>query len=441
MSEWKHNDLGQHVILITKGTTPMSLGRSFQESGINFIKAESITDSGRIIRDSLAFIDHDTHSLLKRSQLISGDVLFSIAGVLGRVTLVGGEFIPANINQALALIRVKDKHEIDRLYLKYYLTSDYVKQQVRRINVQAAQANFSLADVNGLLVKYPKSIEVQRKIATILSTVDEVIEKTEATIEKYKAIKAGMMQDLFTRGIDVKTRKLRPSIQQVPELYKETELGWIPKEWEVFVFDDVIKEYFDFRGKTPLKLGLNWGGGSIKAISANNVEPGFINFSKEHYLASEDLYRVWMNRGDCSLGDVVMTSEAPLGVIAQIPDNQKYILSQRVFLFKANPSFVTDDYLYYLMNTDKFQNDLIRQSSGSTVIGIQQARLAKIKILLTTSIDEQRHISKILKSIDRTITDNDNMLGKYKNLKQGLMVDLLTGKVRVKINEDKLENS
>lgn len=139
-----------------------------------------------------------------------------------------------------------------------------------------------------------------------------------------------------------------------------------------------------------------------------------------------------MNRGDCSLGDVVMTSEAPLGVIAQIPDNQKYLLSQRVFLFKTNPSLITNDYLYYLVNTDRFQNDLIRQSSGSTVTGIQQARLAKIRILMATSIDEQRHISKKLKLIDRTLTDNDNMLRKYKYLKQGLMADLLTGKVKVK---------
>lgn len=294
-------------------------------------------------------------------------------------------------------------------------------------------------DVMGNIVLTSPPYSVQCRIADILGTVDDLIEKTEAAIDKYQAIKTGIMQDLFTRGIDTKTGKLRPTIEEAPELYKESELGWIPKEWDVTDFDDVIKEYFDFRGKTPLKLGMNWGGGSIKAISANNIEPGFINFNKEHYLASEDLYRAWMNHGDCSKGDVVMTSEAPLGVVAQIPDNNKYILSQRVFLFKVKPSSITNDYLYYLMNTDRFQNDLQRQSSGSTVTGIQQARLARIRMQLTRSLEEQLHISKILKSIDLGISDNKEMLSKYKNLKHGLMADLLTGKVRVNLNDNKVE--
>lgn len=301
------------------------------------------------------------------------------------------------------------------------------------------RAKLNQNELKQIQIYHPESLDEQLKVSQVLNKVDDLIEKTEAAIDKYHAIKAGMMQDLFTRGIDTQTCKLRPTIEEAPELYKESELGWIPKEWDVTDFDDVIKEYFDFRGKTPLKLGMNWGGGSIKAISANNIEPGFINFNKEHYLASEDLYRAWMNHGDCSKGDVVMTSEAPLGVVAQIPDNNKYILSQRVFLFKVKPSSITNDYLYYLMNTDRFQNDLQRQSSGSTVTGIQQARLARIRMQLTRSLEEQLHISKILKSIDLGISDNKEMLSKYKNLKHGLMADLLTGKVRVNLNDNKVE--
>ncbi|MDD4560779.1 MAG: restriction endonuclease subunit S [Candidatus Cloacimonetes bacterium] len=327
--------------------------------------------------------------------------------------------------------------QISNSYLYHYLK--FIQQDIMKLRVGSGLPNIQRNDIDEIEVYYPLDDQEQIRIAIILSTVDEVIEKTEAAIDKYQAIKAGMMQDLFTRGIDTQTGKLRPTIEEAPELYKESKLGWIPKEWDVTDFDDVIKEYFDFRGKTPLKLGMNWGGGSIKAISANNIEPGFINFNKEHYLASEDLYRAWMNHGDCSKGDVVMTSEAPLGVVAQIPDNNKYILSQRVFLFKVKPSSITNDYLYYLMNTDRFQNDLQRQSSGSTVTGIQQARLARIRMQLTRSLEEQLHISKILKSIDLGISDNKEMLSKYKNLKHGLMADLLTGKVRVNLNDNKVE--
>jgi len=95
------------------------------------------------------------------------------------------------------------------------------------------RSKLNQADLKEIAFIHPTSLAEQRKIARILSTVDEVIEKTEAAIAKYKAIKAGMMRDLFTRGIDLKTGKLRPSYEEAPELYKESELGWVPKEWEV----------------------------------------------------------------------------------------------------------------------------------------------------------------------------------------------------------------
>jgi type I restriction enzyme, S subunit len=95
MNNWTENLLSNHVSLITKGTTPTSLGKSFKESGINFIKAESITEAGEFILDSFAYIDEETHELLKRSQLHDGDILFSIAGVLGRIAIVNSSILPA----------------------------------------------------------------------------------------------------------------------------------------------------------------------------------------------------------------------------------------------------------------------------------------------------------------------------------------------------------
>ena len=104
--------------------------------------------------------------------------------------------------------------------------------------------------------------------------------------------------------------------------------------WKKEKLDDLISNYLDFRGKTPLKLGMNWGGGDIRALSANNVSKGKVDFEKECYYASEALYKKWMNKGDCEKGDVLLTMEAPLGNVAQIPDDKKYILSQRTILLK-----------------------------------------------------------------------------------------------------------
>ena len=233
MSEWKQSNLLKHVNLITKGTTPTSIGRGFTEHGVKFIKVESISEDGRFVFEKIAFIDEVTNLMLQRSQLRENDILFSIAGVLGRIAIVPGDILPANTNQALALIRLSENPRLLHDYLKFYLKSEFVKKQIERISVQLAQANFSLRDIGRLVIQFPSFLPEQRKIARILSTVDVVIEKTEAAIAKYEAIKKGMMADLFTRGIDVATGKLRPRYEDAPELYKETELGWVPKEWEV----------------------------------------------------------------------------------------------------------------------------------------------------------------------------------------------------------------
>ncbi|MBU4010630.1 MAG: restriction endonuclease subunit S, partial [Proteobacteria bacterium] len=124
----------------------------------------------------------------------------------------------------------------------------------------------------------PTSLAEQRKIARILSTVDAVIEKTEAAIAKYKAIKAGMMRDLFTRGIDLATGKLRPSYEDAPELYKESELGWVPKEWEAVRIDEIAfmksgegitsKSIFDF-ARYPV-----YGGNGLRGFTTTYTHDG-----------------------------------------------------------------------------------------------------------------------------------------------------------------------
>ena len=97
--------------------------------------------------------------------------------------------------------------------------------------------------------------------------------------------------------------------------------------------NEVIRQFMDFRGRTPLKLGMEWGDGEIRALSANNVQMGRIDFSKEAYLGSDALYQRWMTKGDCEKGDVAFTTEAPLGNVAQIPNGERYILSQRALVF------------------------------------------------------------------------------------------------------------
>lgn len=209
--------------------------------------------------------------------------------------------------------------------------------------------------------------------------------------------------------------------------------------WTTSTIDNLVLKYLDFRGKTPLKLGMRWGGGNIRALSANNVEMGKVNFDKECYYGSEALYQIWMNKGDCEKGDVLLTMEAPLGNVAQIPDNEKYILSQRTILLKFNTSIVNKDFMYYQLASAAFQRELTRNSTGSTVTGIQQKRLAKLEISYPKEHFQQQKIAKILSSCDSVIEKTEQAIAKYHSIKQGMMhdlfirgIDINTGKLRPK---------
>jgi restriction endonuclease S subunit len=153
--------LGDISDKITKGTTPTTNGFKFQTSGINFIKIESITDGGEFIKDKFAHINEECNLALKRSQLKSGDVLFSIAGALGRVAVVDDAILPANTNQALAII--SPKSGLNSRYLEQVLRSELIQNQISGLKVGVAQSNLSLAQVSDFQIPLP-TLEIQKQI-------------------------------------------------------------------------------------------------------------------------------------------------------------------------------------------------------------------------------------------------------------------------------------
>jgi type I restriction enzyme, S subunit len=157
---WEVRKLGDVVHLITKGTTPTTLKRQFRTVGLNFIKAESIERSGALIEGKFAKIDNETHELLRRSKLCENDILFSIAGVIGRACIVPARFLPANTNQALAIVRCASSFLVQYLYLTLR-DEEFQNYSFGRI-VQTAQANVSLSDLRAAPVVIPSETLIAR---------------------------------------------------------------------------------------------------------------------------------------------------------------------------------------------------------------------------------------------------------------------------------------
>ena len=175
MEDIKRVQLSEIVELITKGATPTTLGYEFQDEGVNFLKIECFDENGGFIDTKVAHISEECHKKMKRSQLKNGDILFSIAGAIGRVAIVTEEMLPANINQALAIIRISDE-QVYLPYIKLILTSPIVIEQFERKKQGVAQLNLSLKDINEISIPLPSKDE-QIELAELFDKVVGVISK------------------------------------------------------------------------------------------------------------------------------------------------------------------------------------------------------------------------------------------------------------------------
>lgn len=190
---WEIKKLGDISERITKGTTPTTMGFHYQDTGINFVKIESIDDNGYFLKEKFAHISEDCNNMLKRSQLKNGDVLFSIAGALGRVALVKQEILPANTNQALAIISPKTCLKSD--YLEQVLRSSEIFNKLDDLKVGVAQYNISLSQVADFDIPLPP-LEVQMKIV-------------ENIIEERKIVEANKhMINLFEKRVEAKVKSI-----------------------------------------------------------------------------------------------------------------------------------------------------------------------------------------------------------------------------------------
>ena len=161
---------------------------------INFIKVENIDNNTGAIHISQKITLEEHNGYLKRSQLKENDILFSIAGTLGRVAIVTPDILPANTNQALAIIRLKDN---DLYYIKTILCGPVVKEFLRENPTVGAQPNLSLAQVGGLEIMLPPSIEEQKKIGDFFHRLDSYLSLQKEKLEKMRLLKAALLDKLF----------------------------------------------------------------------------------------------------------------------------------------------------------------------------------------------------------------------------------------------------
>lgn len=222
-----------------------------------------------------------------------------------------------------------------------------------------------------------------------------------------------------------------PSESASPEIAKlfpsEIENG-IPKGWRFETIDSSTSLIIDHRGKTPKKLGGNWSEDGIPAISARNIKSErFINKKSVNYV-DEKLYDKWM-RNKLESGDVLMTSEAPLGEFLYLAEEKPLCLSQRVFALRANKKVCLPSYFYFQLTSRHLQEKISGRATGTTVIGIRQGELRKISLLLPP-VEIQDRAATVFETALKKISTNDNETDLLKEIRDSLLPHLMSGEIR-----------
>lgn len=267
----------------------------------------------------------------------------------------------------------------------------------------------------------------QDRIAEILSTLDEAIAQTEALIAKHQQIKAGLMHDLFTYGV-TPDGHLRPTREQAPDLYKESPLGWIPKEWEVVSLGEISHSMTNgFVGTaTPF---YSEDADSVPYLYGNNIRadrlelPTSLRVTRRFHLAQ--------SKSQLSPGDMLTVQSGHIGTSAIVPTelgeaNCHALIITKLKTNRVIPGFVS----FYCNSTDGF-NRLGSIFVGSTIMHINVKEFKNFTIPLPCDLAEQERIcTRLVCTISRIDSGTEN-LDKLRQQKHGLMHDLLTGRVRV----------
>lgn len=317
---------------------------------------------------------------------------------------------------------IKPNEDIDAKWLFY----NFQNTDLSKLNEATGVPSVTSKALYKLRFKWFES-PAQRKISHILSTADSVIEKTQYAIAKYKAIKQGMLHDLFTRGIDVETGRLRPKYKDAPELYKESKLGWIPKEWEEKPLEKLTTQIGDGIHTTP-KYSENT---DYYFINGNNLSEGRI-IIKSALCVSEEEFKKHFK--ELNSRTILYSINGTIGNIA-FYRNEKVILGKSACYITCKPN-INIDYIYFLLQSYSISKFYELEMTGSTISNLSLSSVRNTPITIPKDDVEQKMIADRINAITVKLETELNYLHKLQQIKAALMNDLLTGNKKVKVKEE-----
>lgn len=369
-----------------------------------------------------AATDHYKGELPIAFRIDNGDLLFSWSATLATEIWNRG---PALLNQHL--FKVVPKGDNNVRFLHHLI--DFHIESLAAQSHGTTMRHIKRGDLLPYPVLMPDAAE-QARIAAVLDTVDEAIAKTEAVIAKLRQVRAGLLHDLLTHGLD-EYGQLRDPIAH-PEQFQDSPLGRIPREWKIVFVDDLCSQVVDCPHSTPTYV-LD----GIPCIRTADMLPGQLLLNQA-YKVTEETYYERTARLVPREGDIIYSREGERLGIASPVGPERVCLGQRVMHLRPKPETDTD-YLVWAMNAPLFYRQVLVRIGATTSPHINVGDIRKFSLLRPTPT-EQRLIGQTFRACEGLIRTEEAHLAKYQVVKQGLMADLLTGRVRVPESVMAVEN-
>lgn len=403
---WQSRTIGEISVKVGSGITPTGGERVYRSSGRPFVRSQNV-GWGKLELSDVAFIDEETHKSFASTEIADGDVLLNITGAsIGRVACADSRLAGGNVNQHVCIIRV-DQRSVAPRFLTYLLLSRIGQSQIDSFQAGGNRQGLNFSQVRSISFSQPP-IEEQHAIAGALKDVDALIDGLQLLIKKKRDIKRATMQQLLTGQV---------------------RLPGFTGSWQSFRLGD----------SATLKARIGWQGlttaeyqsvGEHYLVTGTELLDGTVEWNSCSFVSKE---RYDQDRNiQLRPGDVLVTKDGTIGKAALVRELPRpATLNSGVFVIRPLKSAFAPGFLFRVLTSIVFDEFLSQLAAGSTINHLYQKDFVHFLFSAPPTIEEQETICKVLDDMDHELTVLGTRLTKLKELKQGMMQQLLTGKVRL----------
>lgn len=411
--DWEVVRLGDVLVLLRNGLT---YRQNKDGDGYPISRIETISDE-KIDPSKVGYVNNIKPEELKEYRLEIGDILFSHINSLehiGKTAIYEG--VPEILLHGMNLILLRpNKSKIEPYYLLNLLRIYRIRGTFRNISKKAVnQASINQTQLKSLQIPLPPLPE-QQKIAHVLISIDKAIEAVDEAIKQAERIKKGLMQELLTKGMGHKE-------------FKDTEIGRIPKEWEVVKLEDVCVKITDGSHWSPKEVEKS----EYRIATVANLRDRYIDINSCKPISKKDFEKL-LREGDVpEKGDILFSKDGTVGICFPFnQDESKVALLSSIAIIKPKKQVLDSEFGAYILKAPKIFWQISGKKTGTALTRVVLKELKTIKIPLP-SLSEQQKIAEILSKWDEVIELKRAKKERLERMKKKVMELLLAGKVRIK---------